>query len=195
MFAALLILASCRRTRISIKPAQLTPFSATLKSIKLWSARSADKGAKPLRLGLGLAAEGNRVYCRGSQRCTSLALDVATRTLRVAYQDQATISGGPGVGGDPRRRGLEWWRGHCTQLSPTARSAGGCGLNGEVLSAPAISERVVAVRTSMASCAVFHPRWARAVGRRSMHGTRACPCAARLSSPPVIVGDPRAVRF
>src|ERR1700710_2584741 len=65
MVAALLVFAACSKDKDIDKPAQLTPFSATLKVERVWSASVGDKKAKPLRLGLGLAVEGDRVYAAG----------------------------------------------------------------------------------------------------------------------------------
>ena len=54
-----------RKTKHIDTPAVLTPFAATLKVDRVWSTSIPDKGAKVLRLGLGLASEGNRIYAAG----------------------------------------------------------------------------------------------------------------------------------
>src|ERR1700729_1298368 len=62
---ALLVLAACSKDKDVDQPTKLTDISATLKAERGWTASVADKGAKPLRLGLGLAVEDNRVYAAG----------------------------------------------------------------------------------------------------------------------------------
>jgi outer membrane protein assembly factor BamB len=184
MVAALLVLASCSKDKDIDKPAQLTPFSATLKVDHVWSASVADKGAKPLRLGLGLAAEGNRVYAAGHSGDV-IALDVATGHSVWRTKTKAAISGGPGVGGDLIAVGSSG--GEVIALNTAdGKIRWRVRLNGEILAAPAITERVVAVRTVDGKLRGLSPKdghelWAQEqpVPRLSLRGT----------SYPVIVGD------
>jgi outer membrane protein assembly factor BamB len=184
MVAALLVLASCSKDKDIDKPAQLTPFSATLKVNHVWSASVSDKGAKPLRLGLALAAEGNRVYAAGHSG-EVIALDLATGRSVWRTKTKAPLSGGPGVGGDLVAVGSSG--GEVIALNTAdGKIRWRVRLNGEVLAAPAISERVVAVRTVDGKLRGLSPKdghelWTQEqqVPRLSLRGT----------SHPVIVGD------
>ena len=184
MVAALLVLASCSKDKDIDQPAQLTPFSATLRVDRLWSASVGDKRAKPLRLGLALASEGNRVYAAGYGGDV-VAFDLATGHSIWRTRTKAPISGGTGVGGDLVAVGSS--AGEVIALNAAdGKIRWRVRLNGEVLSAPAISEKVVAVRTVDGKLRGLSPKdghelWTQEqqVPRLSLRGT----------SRPVIVGD------
>src|SRR5579863_3343970 len=65
LLAVALVIAACSKDKAIDKPAELLPFTGTLKVERIWSASVPDKGAKVLRLGLDLSIEGNRVFAAG----------------------------------------------------------------------------------------------------------------------------------
>ncbi len=143
--AASLALSACSKDKDIDKPAQLMPFSATLKVDRAWTAQIGDKKAIPLRLGLGLAVDDGRVYAAGRKG------DVGAYDLKSGHQiwrvrTKAQLAGGPGVGGNLVVVGSS--RGDIIALN----AANGAALwrirvNGEVLAPAAISGRLIAVRT------------------------------------------------
>jgi len=182
--AALLVVAACSKDKAIDQPARLTSLSATLRVERVWGAKVDDKGAEPLRLGLGLGLDGDRVYAAG-HRGEIVAFDLTSGRTVWRTRTKARLSGGTGVGGDLVAVGSS--DGEAIALN-TANGAirWRARLNGEVLSAPAISERVVAVRTVDGKLHGLSPRdghelWVQEqqVPRLSLRGT----------SRPVIVGD------
>jgi outer membrane protein assembly factor BamB len=184
MVAALLVLASCSKDKDIDQPAQLTALSATLRVERVWSATVADKHAQPLRLGLALGAEGNRVYAAGYSGDV-VAFDLATGHSVWRTRTKAPISGGTGVGGDLVAVGSS--EGEVIALNAAdGKIRWRVRLNGEVLSAPTISEKVVAVRTVDGKLRGLAPKdghelWTQEqqVPRLSLRGT----------SRPVLAGD------
>jgi outer membrane protein assembly factor BamB len=142
---ALLILSACSKDKDVDQPTKLTDINATLRVEKVWTASVADKGAKPLRLGLGLAVDGDHVYAAG-RKGEVAAFDVATGRSVWRVKTKLALSGGPGAGaglvvvgstfGDlialDEAKGTTRWK---------------VRLNGEVLSAPVVGERLIAIRT------------------------------------------------
>src|SRR2546430_4252881 len=142
---ALLILSACSKDKDVDQPTKLTDINETLRVERVWTASVADKGAKPLRLGLGLAVDGGRVYAAG-RKGEVAAFDVATGHSIWRVKTKLALSGGPGAGaglvvvgstfGDlialDQAKGTTRWK---------------VRLNGEVLSAPVVGERLVAIRT------------------------------------------------
>ena len=63
--ALALLVAACSKDKSIDQPAKLTAFQPTLRVQHEWSATVDDKKALPLRLGLGLAVDNNRVYAAG----------------------------------------------------------------------------------------------------------------------------------
>jgi outer membrane protein assembly factor BamB len=142
---ALLILAACSKDKDVDQPTKLTDFNATIRAERVWTASVADKGAKPLRLGLGLAVDGNRVYAAG-RKGEVAAFDLASGRSLWRAKTKLALSGGPGAGSGLVIVGSTF--GDLVALN----AADGAvrwkvRLNGEVLSAPAVGERLVAVRT------------------------------------------------
>jgi outer membrane protein assembly factor BamB len=142
---ALLILAACSKDKDIDQPAKLTNFNATIRAQRVWTASVADKGAKPLRLGLGLAVDGNHVYAAG-RKGEVAAFDLASGRSLWRAKTKLALSGGPGAGAGLVVVGSTF--GDLVALN----AADGAvrwkvRLNGEVLSAPAVSERLIAVRT------------------------------------------------
>jgi outer membrane protein assembly factor BamB len=142
---ALLVLAACSKDKDVDQPAKLTDFTKTIRAERVWTASVADKGAKPLRLGLGLAVDGNHVYAAG-RKGEVAAFDLASGRALWRAKTKLALSGGPGAGSGLVVVGSTF--GDLVALN----AADGAvrwkvRLNGEVLSAPAVSERLIAVRT------------------------------------------------
>src|SRR5882724_870244 len=142
---ALLVLAACSKDKDVDQPAKLTDFNATIRAERVWTASVADKGAKPLRLGLGLAVDGNHVYAAG-RKGEVAAFDLTSGRALWRSKVKLALSGGPGAGAGLVVVGSTF--GDLVALN----AADGAvrwkvRLNGEVLSAPAVGERLIAVRT------------------------------------------------
>lgn len=145
IFAALIVaLAACSKDKDVDAPAKLANVQATLQVERVWSA---DVGGQkvPLRLGLGLAVDGDRVYAAGRKG------DVAAFALASGHQvwrtrTKVALSGAAGFGNGlvvvgssagevialNAANGAIRWRAH---------------VNGEILSAPSVAPRSVVVRT------------------------------------------------
>ncbi len=183
--AALLFIAACSKDKDIDKPAVLTPFAGTLKVERVWSASVPDRGANVLRLGLSLATEGKRVYAAG-YKGEVIAFDVASgHVLWRTKLKKTPFAGGPAVGGDLLAVGTS--EGEVVALDSTSgKLRWKVRLNGEILAAPAVSERAVAVRTVDGKLRALSPKdghelWTQdqQVPRLSLRGT----------SRPVIAGD------
>ena len=181
---ALLLLAACSKDKDVDQPAKLTDFNATLKAERVWTATVADKGAKPLRLGLGLAVDGNRVYAAG-RKGEVAAFDLQSGRALWRTKTKLALSGGPGSGAGMVVVGSTF--GDLVALNPTTGAViWKVRLNGEVLSAPAISERLIAIRTVDGKLHALAPKdgtelWVteQQVPRLSLRGTAS----------PVLTGD------
>jgi outer membrane protein assembly factor BamB len=184
MVAVLLFIAACSKDKDIDTPAVLTPFSATLKVDRVWDTKIPDKGAKVLRLGLGLAAEGDRVYAAG-YKGEVIAFQRDSGRVVWTTKTKAPISGGPSASADLVVVGTSV--GEVIALTPTdGKILWRVRLNGEILAAPAISDRAVAVRTVDGKLRALSPKdghdlWTQEqqVPRLSLRGT----------SRPVIAGD------
>jgi outer membrane protein assembly factor BamB len=180
----LLLVAACSKDKDIDTPAALTPVNATLKVDRVWSASVPDKGAKVLRLGLGLAAEGNRVYAAGFKG-EVIAFDLASGHSVWRTKTKAAISGGPAASSDLVVVGTS--AGEVIALTAAdGKILWRVRLNGEILAAPAISDRAVAVRTVDGKLRALSPKdghdlWTQEqqVPRLSLRGT----------SRPVIAGE------
>ncbi len=182
---ALLLMAACSKDKDIDKPAVLSPFPGTLNIDRIWTASVPDKGGKVLRLGLSLAAEGNRVYAAG-YKGEVMALEASSgHVLWRTKLKKTPFSGGPAVGGDLVAVGTS--EGEVVALeSATGKVRWRVRLNGEILAAPAVSARAVAVRTVDGKLRALSPKdghelWTQEqqVPRLSLRGT----------SRPVIAGD------
>jgi outer membrane protein assembly factor BamB len=185
LMAVLLLVAACSKDKDIDTPAVLTPFAATLKVERVWTANIPDKGAKVLRLGLGLATEGNHVYAAG-YKGEVVAYDIANGHKVWATRLKKTpFSGGPAASPDLVVVGTS--EGEVIALKPAdGKLLWRVRLNGEILAAPAISDRAVAVRTVDGKLRALSPKdghelWVQEqqVPRLSLRGT----------SRPVIAGD------
>src|ERR1700761_9445467 len=91
-FGALLVLVACSKDKDIDQPSKLTDINATLRVEKVWTASVADKGAKPLRLGLGLAVDGERVYGAG-RKGEVAAFDLKTGRTIWRAKTKLSLSG------------------------------------------------------------------------------------------------------
>jgi len=185
LVAAVVLFAACSKDKDIDTPAALTPINATLKVEHVWSSKVADKGAKVLRLGLGLAAEGDRVYAAGYKgEVIAYNINNGHEIWRTKVK-KTPFSGGPAVGNGLVAVGTS--EGEVVALgAEDGKIRWRVRLNGEILAAPAISDRAVAVRTvdgklRALSPADGHELWTQEqqVPRLSLRGT----------SRPVIAGD------
>jgi outer membrane protein assembly factor BamB len=146
LVAALLAIGACSSKDKKVeKPAELTELkSPTLRIQKIWGA-NVGGGGKKLRLGLGLATLGDRLFAAGRDG------DVAAFDLRTGKQlwrvdTKLTLAGGPGAGGDLVAVGSA--DGQVVVLSAeSGAQKWRADVKGEVLSAPAIAGNAVVVRT------------------------------------------------
>jgi outer membrane protein assembly factor BamB len=143
-FALLALFTACSKTKDADKPKQLVPFTASLRIARAWSA-SVGGTRKPLRLGLDLAVEGNRVYAAGRGGEVA-AFDVETGRRLWTRRVKAALAGGPGA--DPAMVVVGSSAGDVFAL----RAANGTVLwhvnvAGEILAAAAVTPRLVVVRT------------------------------------------------
>jgi outer membrane protein assembly factor BamB len=146
LLATLLALGACDSKDKKVdKPAELTDIKQpTVRIQKLWGA-SVGGGGKKLRLGLGLAASGNKLYAAGREGEIA-AFDLKTGKQLWRVDTKLALSGGTGVGADvvvvgsadgqvlayAADNGAQRWR---------------ADVKGEILSAPAVAENEVIVRT------------------------------------------------
>src|SRR5579862_10013047 len=91
--ALLVCIAACSKDKSIDQPAKLTPIAATLRVARVWSASVDDKKAIPLRLGLGLAVDGDRVYAAGHKGEVS-AFELASGKSAWHVRLKAPLSGG-----------------------------------------------------------------------------------------------------
>jgi len=142
----LLLLVACSKDKDIDQPARLVPFSATLRVQKVWSAKVKDRGAQSLRLGLGIAVDGDRVFAAG-HRGEVAAFDLHNGRLLWSKRAKEGYSGGPAIGAGLVVVGSS--EGDLVALSETdGAQRWKTRLNGEVLAAPALSDRLIAVRTA-----------------------------------------------
>lgn len=180
----LVLLAACSKDKVIDPPAKLTPFTATVKVQRLWSASVDDKKAVELRLGLNVAVDGGRVYAAG-HKGDVVAFDLNTGKVLWRTHTKAPLSGGTAASADLVMIGSS--DGRVFALSAAdGKIRWEVRVNGEVLAAPAISEKLTAVRTGDGKLRGLalndgHELWVQEqqVPRLSLRGT------AR----PVMVGD------
>jgi outer membrane protein assembly factor BamB len=183
LVTALLVVA-CSKDKAVDQPAKLTPFAATLRVQHLWSTTVDDKKAEPLRLGLGLAVDGQRIYAAG-HKGDVVALDLKNGRVQWRARTKAPLSGGTAAGGDLVVIGTTDGRLFALGAAD-GKTRWEIRINGEVLAPVAIADKLIAVRTGDGklrglSPADGHELWVQEqqVPRLSLRGT----------SRPVIVGD------
>jgi outer membrane protein assembly factor BamB len=146
LVAALLALGACDSKDKKVeKPAELTDIkSPTLRIQKVWGA-TVGGGGKKLRLGLGLAAVGDRLFAAGRDGDVA-AFDIKSGKQLWRVDTKLTLAGGTGAGGDVVAVGSA--DGQVVVLAAdTGAQRWRADVKGEVLSAPAIADRAVIVRT------------------------------------------------
>jgi outer membrane protein assembly factor BamB len=142
--AAFLMLAACSKDKEVDPPAELTEFSSTLRVQRAWTA-SVGGDDSPLRLGLGLSVEGDRVYAAGHEGDVG-AFDLNSGKQIWRARTRAKLAGGTGAGTDLVAVGTN--EGEVIALNTSDGAIRWrVKVNGEVLSAPAISPQAVVVRT------------------------------------------------
>jgi outer membrane protein assembly factor BamB len=181
---ALCLLAACSKNKSPEQPAKLGPIKSTLRVEHIWSASVGDRGAKKLRLGLGLAVDGNRVFASG-HRGDVVAFDLETGHRLWRTKTRLALGGGPAVRGNLVVVGAT--DGHVTALNAAdGKQLWTVSINGSVISAPAISDNVVAVRSVDGKLRGLSPT----DGHELWETVQDVPqLSLRGTSTPVIVGD------
>ncbi|HEY2035795.1 MAG TPA: PQQ-binding-like beta-propeller repeat protein, partial [Steroidobacteraceae bacterium] len=143
--AAVCLLAACSKNKNPEAPAKLGPIKSTLRVEHIWSDSVADRAARRLRLGLGLALDGSRVFASGHKGQVE-AFDLATGRRIWRTNTKLPLGGGPAVRGNLVVVGAS--DGHVVALNAAdGKPLWTVLINGAVISAPAISDNVVAVRS------------------------------------------------
>lgn len=139
-----LVLAACSNADKIDPPAELVKFRATAKVQKAWSAGMG--GGEPrLRLGLGLALEGETVFAAGHGGDVA-AFNVNTGKRLWRTNTKLPLTGGPGVGGGVVVVGAS--HGDFVALdAATGKERWRANITSEILAAPAISDKYVLLRT------------------------------------------------
>ena len=146
LLAALLALGACESKSKKVdKPAELTNLkNPTVRIQKLWGA-SVGGGGKKLRLGLGLATSGNKLFAAGHDGDVA-AFDLKTGKQLWRVETKLDLAGATGVGADSVAVGSA--DGRVVVLSmDTGAERWRAEVKGEILSAPAVAENEVIVRT------------------------------------------------
>ena len=146
LLAALLALSACDSKGKKVeKPAELTDIkSPTVRIQKLWGA-SVGGGGKKLRLGLGLAAAGDKLFAAGRDGDVA-AFDVKTGKQLWRTETKLELAGGTGVGAEVIAVGSA--DGQVIALAmDTGKERWRAEVKGEILSAPAVADNEVIVRT------------------------------------------------
>lgn len=182
--AALCLLAACSKNKNPDQPAKLAPIRSTLRVQRIWSASVADRGAKRLRLGLGLAAEGSRLFASG-YRGEVAAFDFQTGHRLWRTNTKLPLGGGPAVRGNLVVVGAT--DGHVIALNAAdGKPLWTVLINGSVIAPPAISDNVVAVRSVDGKLRGLSPT----DGHEIWEAEQNVPSLSlRGTSTPLIVGD------
>jgi outer membrane protein assembly factor BamB len=182
--AAVTLLAACSKNKNPEQPAKLAPIKSSLRVKHIWSASVSDRGAKRLRLGLGLAVDGDRVFASGHKG------EVAAFDLRSGHRLWRTntrlpLGGGPAVRGNLVVVGAS--DGHVIALNAAdGKPLWTVLINGAVIAAPAISDNVVAVRSVDGKLRALSPT----DGHELWESEQDVPSLSlRGTSTPVIAGD------
>ena len=182
--AALCLLAACSKNKAPDQPAKLASIKSSLRVRHIWSASVGDRDAKRLRLGLGLALDGSRVFASGHGGDV-IALDLATGHRLWRTKTRLPLGGGPAVRGNLVVVGAS--DGHVVALNAAdGKPLWTVLINGAVISPPAISDNVVAVRSIDGKLRALSP----ADGHELWEADQEVPSLSlRGTSSPVIVGD------
>jgi outer membrane protein assembly factor BamB len=146
LLTALLALGACDSKDKKVdKPAELTDIkNPTVRIQNVWGA-SVGGGGKKLRLGLGLATAGNKLFAAGRDGEVA-AFDLKTGKQLWRVDTKLELSGGTGVGSDVVVVGSA-----DGQVLVFAADNGAqrwqASVKGEILSAPAVADNEIIVRT------------------------------------------------
>jgi len=180
---AVLALAACSKDKEIDPPAELTEFSSTLKVERAWGANVGGKG-EDLRLGLGLAVQGDRVYAAGRGGEVA-AFELKSGKSLWRTNTKSALAGGPGAGEELIAIGTSDGKVIALNASDGA-VRWSVVVAGEVLSAPAVAPRVVVARTVDGRLHGLSP----ADGRELWQYEQAVPrLSLRGTSRPTITGD------
>lgn len=184
MAASLCLLAACSKNKNPDQPAKLAPIKSTLRVEHIWSASVSDRGAKRLRLGLGLALDGDRVFASGHKGEVA-AFDLRTGHRLWRTNTRLPLGGGPAVRGNLVVVGAS--DGHVVALNAAdGKVLWTVLVNGAVIAPPAISDNVVAVRSVDGKLRGLSPT----DGHELWEAGQDVPSLSlRGTSTPVIVGD------
>jgi outer membrane protein assembly factor BamB len=182
--AALFLLVACSKNKNPEQPAKLGPIKSSLRVERIWDTSVADRGAKRLRLGLGLAVEGSRVFASG-HRGQVEAFDLQNGRRLWRTNTKLPLGGGPAVRGNLVVVGAT--DGHVIALNAAdGKPLWTVLINGAVIAAPAISDNVVAVRAVDGRLRGLSPT----DGHELWEAEQDVPSLSlRGTSTPVIVGD------
>jgi outer membrane protein assembly factor BamB len=146
-FAALLVVAGCSKDKDVEPPAKLVNFPAKLPVKELWGDKvGGGKKQVKLRLGLGPAYDGGLVFA-ASDKGELAAVNLETgRQVWVKKFKKMQLSAGPGAGSGMVIVGST--KGWVIALeAASGKERWRVRINSELLSAPAISEKVVVMRS------------------------------------------------
>ena len=182
--AALCLLAGCSKNKNPEQPAKLAPIKSTLRVEHMWSDSVSDRGAKRLRLGLGLAVDGGRVFASGHKGEVA-AFDLQSGRRLWRTNTKLPLGGGPAARGNLVVVGAS--DGHVVALNAAdGKPLWTVLINGAVISAPAISDNVVAVRSVDGKLRALSPT----DGHELWEAEQDVPSLSlRGTSTPEIVGD------
>lgn len=187
--AALCLLAACSKSKNPEQPAKLAPIKSSLRVQHLWSANVLGgwfgrRAISRLRLGLGLAVEGSRVFASG-HRGEVAAFDLGTGRRLWTTNTRLPLGGGPAVRGNLLVVGAT--DGHVAALNATTgKRLWTVLINGSVISPPAISDNVIAVRSVDGKLRALSP----ADGHEIWEAEQDVPSLSlRGTSTPLIVGN------
>jgi outer membrane protein assembly factor BamB len=143
--AALAMLAACTSKDKKVDPpAELTKFQSTARVERVWSS-SVGGGEPKLRLGLGIARDGDAVFAAGHDGDVA-AFDIKTGRRLWQVRTKLPLTGGPGAGQDLVVAGAS--HGDIVALdAATGAIRWKTRINSEILSAPAIGGGYVVMRT------------------------------------------------
>ncbi|MEZ5474301.1 MAG: outer membrane protein assembly factor BamB [Steroidobacteraceae bacterium] len=142
--SALMLLVACSKEKPVDLPSELVDFKASAKVERLWSARIGGDD-EVLRLGLGLAVAGDRLYAAGHGGDV-VAFERETGKSVWRTQTKVRLSGATGVGDDLVVVGSS--EGDVIALAIADGAVRWrVKVRGEILSAPAVSANIVVVRT------------------------------------------------
>jgi outer membrane protein assembly factor BamB len=144
ILASLALVTACNANKKPDAPTKLEEFKTTAQVQKAWSA-SVGGGAPKLRLGLGVALEGERVFAAGHNG-NIVAFNLKSGRRLWGTDTKLPLTGGPGAGSGLVVAGTS--QGDLVALdATTGASRWRSHINSEILSAPLITEQHVLLRT------------------------------------------------